>query len=81
MNEPPDPHYCCVKTSLKSVLKNNVVIAELTDAALRFNSIIIHTLQLLKLYLFHSCDEGVELPMLDRQFVTSIMKVLCKPPS
>lgn len=80
IKKPPDPHYRCVKTNFKSV-KNDAVIANLTDAALRANGIIIHTLQLLKQNLLHCYELGVKLPRLDKVFVTSVMKVLCKPPS
>lgn len=81
MEGPSDPHYRCVKTSFISVVKDGLVVAKLTDAALRANSTMIHTLQLLKLYLLYCCEEGVELPTLNRQFVTLVMKMLYKPPS
>jgi hypothetical protein len=92
-NIPPDPNnkplatYQCIKTSLKIVVKDDIIISKLTEAAIRANDIMIHTLQLLKLYLIHCYDTGVPLPLLDRQFVTSVMKVLCeeqtrgRPPS
>lgn len=78
MEEPPDRPYRYAKTSLKNVAKNDADIAKLTEATLRANSIMIHTLQL---YLLRCCDKGVELPTLDRQFATLAMKVLCKAPS
>ena len=87
MQEPPDPggtprpFYQCIKTSLKSVVRNDAVIAKLRDAALRANGIVTHTLQLLKLYLIHCYDAGTALPTIDRQFVTSVMKVLCEEPT
>ncbi len=62
MKEPPDPGdkpwatYQCIKTSLKSVVKDDIVVSKLMEAALRTNSIMIHTLQLLKLYLIHCYD-------------------------
>ena len=87
MKEPPDPgdppkaHYQCIKTSLASVVKDNVVIEKLTDAALRANNIMIHTLQLMKLYLIHCYDTSIPIPTIDRQFTTSVMKVLCQEPT
>ena len=80
----PAPFYQCIKTSLKSVVRDESVIATLRDAALRANGIMTHTLQLLKLYLIHCYDSdtpGVPLPTIDRQFVTSVMKVLCSEPT
>jgi len=87
MQEPPDPggtsrpFYQCIKTSLKSVVRDDAVIAKLQDAALRANGIVTHTLQLLKLYFIHCFDNGTALPTIDRQFVTSVMKVLCEEPT
>jgi hypothetical protein len=43
-----------------------------------------HTLQFLKLYLIYCYDTGAAaapLPTIDRQFVTSVMKVLCAEPT
>ena len=76
----PAPFYQCNKTSLKSVVRDESVIATLRDAALRANGIMTHTLQLLKLYLIHCYDIGVPgcvAPTIDRPFVTSVMKVMC----
>jgi len=83
---PPDPggtipFYQCIKTSLKSVVRDDTVIAKLQDAALRANGIMIHTLQLLKLYLIHCYDTTTPFPPIDRPFVTSVMKVLCEEPA
>jgi hypothetical protein len=75
------PSYQCIKTSLKSVVRDESVIATLQDAAMRANKIVTHALQLLKLYLIHCYDTGIPLPTIDRQFVTSVMKVLCKAPT
>jgi transposase len=76
--------YQCIKTSLKSVVKKDVadmVISKLMEASLRANGIMTHTLQFLKLYIIHCYDSKIPLPKIDRQFVTSIMKVLCVEPS
>jgi transposase len=77
----PAPFYQCIKTSLKSVVRDESVISALRDAALRANGIMTHTLQLLKLYLIYCYDTGAPLPTIDRQFVTSVMKVLCAEPT
>jgi hypothetical protein len=89
MQEPLDPggthraapFYQCIKTSLKSVVRDESVIATLQDAAQRANGVMTHALQLLKLYLIHCYGTGVPLPTIDRQFVTSVMKVLCAEPT
>ena len=84
MQESPYPgkvFYKCIKTSLKNIVRDDIVIEKLNDAATRANNIMVHTLQLLKLYLLHCYDTGVQLPLIDRQFVTSVMKVLCEEPT
>ena len=63
------------------MVRDDAVIAALRDAALRANGIVTHALQLLKLYLIHCYDTDVPLPTIDRQFVTSVMKVLCAEPT
>jgi hypothetical protein len=71
------PFFQCIKTSLKSVVKDPIVIEKLTDAAVLTNRIMTHTLQFMKLYFIHLYDHGRPLPTIDRPFVTSVMKVLC----
>ena len=51
-------YFQCVKTSLKSVVKNTVVIEKLTDAALLAGRIMTHTLQFMKLYFIYCYDNG-----------------------
>jgi len=81
MKKPPDKKtYQCIKTSLKSVVKNQLIVDKLAEAAIQANNIMIHTLQLLKLYILHCYETGTQLPTIDRQFVTSVMKVICEKP-
>ena len=63
------PFFQCVKTSLKSVVKNEAVIEKLTQAALLTNRIMTHSLHFLKLYLIHCYDAGDALPAIDKPFV------------
>lgn len=52
--EPPDiAYYKCIKTSLKSIAKNDFVISKINDTTIMANKIVIHSLQFLKLYLIH----------------------------
>ena len=74
------PYFQCIKTSLKSVVKNPVVIEKLTNAALLINRITTHTLQFMKLYFIHCYDNGQSLPRIERPFVTAVMKTLCDAP-
>ena len=74
------PFFQCVKTSLKSVVKNTVVTEKLTDAALLAGRIMTRTLQFIKLYFIYCYDNGQPLPKLDRPFITAVMKTLCDTP-
>ncbi|GAB9474810.1 hypothetical protein Gpo141_00011927, partial [Globisporangium polare] len=46
MKEPPDQHYRCAKTSLESVVKDDLVVEKLLNAALQANGIMIYLLKL-----------------------------------
>jgi hypothetical protein len=82
------PFFQCIKTSLKSVVRNETIIEKLTKAALLTNRIMTHSLQFLKLYMIHCYDNGSPLPVINKPFVNAVMKILCvktetrgKPPS
>ena len=88
VSQPTDPGgtrplYQCIKTSLRSVVRTDMVKAvteKLQVATLRANWIVTHALQLLKLHLIHCHDQGTALPKINRQFVTSATKAPCKQP-
>jgi len=75
------PYFQCIKTSLKSVVRNPVVIEKLTDAALLTGRIMTHTLLFMKLYFIYSYDHGQPFPIINRPFVTAVMKTLCDTPA
>jgi hypothetical protein len=74
----PKPNYETIKTSLKSVARNDVVIEKLQAATKRANAIMTHGLQFLKLYLLHCFEETKPFPKLDKAFVNTVLKVSCK---
>ena len=71
----------CVKTSLKSVVKDPDVTKKLTDAALRASKIMTHTLQFMKLHIIHCYDNKQNIPTVDKTYITRVMKTLCKKPT
>lgn len=77
-NDSTKPFFQCIKTSLKSVVRNEAVIQKLGNAALLTNRIMTHALQFLKLYLIHCFDRGDPLPAIDKPFVNAVMKILCE---
>jgi hypothetical protein len=81
VKRPPDPglpNYQTIKTSLKRVVRNDVIIDKLQEATKRANTIMTHGLHFLKLYLLHCYDTGVPFPKLDKEFVKEVLKVPCK---
>ena len=82
MKEPPDkgPTHKTVKISLKSIARNDIVIEKLTEVAVTSNKIMLHTLQLMKMYLLDRHAKNLSFPTINRSLVTSFMKVLCKAP-
>jgi len=82
LKKPPDlselGFYKCVKVPLTHVLKNpDVNLEKLNNTAIKANKIIVHTLQFMKLYLIHFYEENGSLPIIDKEFVNSCMKILC----
>lgn len=79
---PPDkPFFHCIKTSLRQVARNPLVISRLEDAVLMSNKIVIHALQFIKLYLIDCYDRKIPFPLIDKPFVVAVMKILCQEPS
>ena len=75
--KPPDL-FKCVKVPLKHVLKHyDVNSAKITEATIKCNKIIIHTLQFMKLYLLDYYQKNNKLPEVDKVFINSCMKILC----
>jgi hypothetical protein len=87
MKEPPDkkidkgPTHKAIKTSLKSIAKNDVVIEKLNEVVIMTNKIVIHTLQFMKLYFIDCYDTNKDIPYINRALVKCFMKVLCKAPT
>ncbi len=80
MKKSPDPipTYQTIKTSLKSVARNDVIIEKLQEATQRTNTIMTHGLNFLKLYLLHCYETDTLFPKLDKEFVKEVLKLPCK---
>jgi len=80
--EPPDkPEFHSIKTSLKSVARNPVVVSKLNDVVFMSHKIVIHTLQFIKLYLIDHYYRKLQFPTIDKPFVVAVMKTLCQDPA
>jgi len=79
--KPPDKsndYFKCVKIPIKHVLKNpDINLPKITDAVIKCNKIVINTLMFMKLYLLDYFQKNNKLPIIDKVFVNSCMKILC----
>lgn len=80
--KPPDKHldyFKCIKVPLKHIVKHpEINIPKITSAVVRCNKIVINTLMFMKLYLLDYFEKKNVLPVIDRLFVNSCMKIMCK---
>jgi hypothetical protein len=84
--DPPEKntkeYYKSVKLPIKHILKNpDINLPKIMDAVQRSNSIVIHTLQFIKLYSFHQYENDKTLPVIDKTFINTVMKTLCRESS
>ena len=79
--KPPDKstdYFKCVKIPIKHVLKNpDINLPKITDAVIKCNKIVINTLIFMKLYLLDYFEKNNKLPIINKVFVNSCMKILC----
>ena len=75
--EPPNDFYKAVKVPLTHVLKHkDVNLSKINKVVIKAHKVIIHTLHFMKLYLLN-CEEHKSLPIIDKTFINSCMKILC----
>jgi hypothetical protein len=77
--KPPDEFFKCVKVPLKHVIKHpDINIPKIQDTAIMANKIVIHTLQFMKLYLLNYYNKHNKLPVIDKTFINTCIKVQCE---
>lgn len=87
MNKPPDKNkfsdlFKCVKIPIKSVLKHtDINLPKIHNTVSRANDIVIHTLNFIKLYTIYQFEQNNELPTINKEFVNSVMKIMCNEKS
>ena len=81
-NKPPDKfmdYFKSIKVPLKHIIKNpDINIPKITEAVIKCNKIVINALMFMKLYLLDHYEKNNNLPIIDKVFVNSCMKILCK---
>jgi hypothetical protein len=68
--------YKTVKTSLKSIIRNNHMTEKINDIVSRMNKIKIHTSQFIKLYILKMHKDGKKIPKIDNEFISLVMKTV-----
>jgi hypothetical protein len=73
-----DAYYKYIKVPLNYFLKNpEINLPKITDAVIRSNDIVIHTLLFMKLNLLKQYKKYKKIPKIDATQVNCIMKILC----
>lgn len=75
----PDDYFKCVKVPLKHIIKHpDINIPKIQETAIMVNKIVIHTLQFMKLYLLDYYDKHSDLPVIDKTFINTCIKIQCE---
>lgn len=78
IKEKPPDFFKGVKIPIKHILKHpDINLPKITEMTIKSNKIVIHTLMFIKLYLLDYYDKNKSLPVVDKVFINSCMKILC----
>ena len=66
------------KDNIKNIIRNLNILPIINDLVSRTNKIVIHTYQFLKLYLINLYDNNQDFPVIDKEFLCDIFKVITK---
>lgn len=64
------------KDNLKNIIKDNSIIPIINELVERTNKIVIHSYQFLKLYLIHRYQKNKKFPIIDKEYICDIFKVI-----
>jgi hypothetical protein len=65
-----------IKTNLLNVLNNENILPIIQDLVIRTNKIVIHACQFIKLYCIHLFDNNMQLPIIDKKFITNTFIII-----
>ena len=65
-----------IKTNLLNVLNNENILPIIQDLVIRTNKIVIHACQFIKLYCIHLFDNNIQLPMIDKKFISNVFIII-----
>ena len=79
IKEKPPDQMKCIKVPLNYVLKHKDINKnKISDAVVRANNIVINTLMFMKLYILTCIKDKKNIPKIDKVFVNTAMKTVCK---
>jgi hypothetical protein len=64
------------KDNIKNIVRDDNTIVKLNEIILNVNKIIIHTYNLIKLYCLYLYENCKEIPILDKEFIMDVFKVI-----
>ena len=76
-NNPKEDGYKTVKVPLKYCIKDSDDLSKINKYVISANTIVIHALQFIKLYILHSYDKG-SVPIIDEVFINSCLKTVAE---
>ena len=66
------------KDNIKNIIRDDNILQLINDLTIRTNKIVIHAYQFLKLYLLHLYENNQPFPVLDKEYICDIFKVITK---
>ena len=66
------------KDNIKNIIRDDNLLPLINDIVIRINKIVIHSYQFLKLYLSHLYKINQSFPVLDKEYICDIFKVVTK---
>jgi len=66
------------KDNIKNVIRDENLLFLINDLTIRTNKIVIHSYQFLKLYLLYLYENNQSVPVLDKEYICDIFKVVTK---
>ena len=66
------------KDNIKNIIRDDNLLPLINDIIIRTNKIVIHSYQFLKLYLLHLYENNQSFPVLDKEYICDIFKVVTK---
>ena len=66
------------KDNMLNVIRDRTILPIINNLVINSNKIVIHAYQFLKLYLIHLYENNKDLPLLDKEYICDIFKVITK---